>query len=321
MNQNHYATLARAIAIALTTFADAIGNNSPLVSEVAQTATGQAPSLAPVPQNNAGVATTISQEPTGSGLLSAAETVAAGLPLTGKELDENGVPWLAEVNTKTPALTKKNIYKKGVGISADVYNAAIEAAKVAQAAVPAAPQTNASAPMPGVTGGAPMPGVSGGAPMPGQTAGAPMPGQAATDPYAEIRQQCLAEVNTLTNDLGVDYDTILEYFVEIGASETDRTFQTVPVEKYAELYKGLVGWSECLRLIASCTVDCLGLNGNDQGVIIEYIYTNGQFGCTDATLVHKSETWRLYEALANYRASLQQHFQQAVTPLAANPYL
>lgn len=319
---NPTALLARAIAVALNTFADAVeGTASPLVNAVAQTAA--APGTTVNAANDAGVATTTLNEATNSGGLTVVAALEQGLKLTGAELDFNGLVHNPAINTATPSVTKKNIWKKKVGLSADEYAAAIEAAKAAIPAQTAAAQT--PTPMPGQAGGAaPMPGqvATGGAPMPGQTStAAPMPGQTAVvdDPHADARKQILDEVNKITSDLEVDYDVVLELMGEFGG--TDGTFATVPVEQYPMLHKALVGWSTCLQLIANVTVECLQLNGNDQAVIVEHIYNAGQFGCTDATLVSKHDTWRLYEKLAEYRGALQTHFKQAVTPLAANPYL
>ncbi|AUR84142.1 hypothetical protein NVP1049O_33 [Vibrio phage 1.049.O._10N.286.54.B5] len=332
MGNNHsFALLARAIAVALNNFADSISDPNAQAASIAQTATAQAPSTQVNVATNAGVANTTLQDSTDSGLLSAVETVAAGKELTGTELDNNGVPWLKEVNTKKPALTTKGIYKKGVGISADVYAAAIEAAKLVQAQKTqvcdqviagvneaAAEHAASTAPMPGQTAGAPLPGT----PMPGQTAGAPMPGQTANTPpvdaHVKWKQPILNEIARLTNEMGVDFQCVSELLTEFGA--TDGTFITVAADQYEKLHLAVVGWNVCLQLVANATAECLAMNGNDQATIIEYIYTQGQFGCTDATLVNKHDTWRLYEKLAEYRGQLEAHFQKPVTPKAANPF-
>jgi len=311
MELNPVAVLARSIAVALNSYADSVSSPNAQVSSVAQTVTAPAPSPQQNVATNVGASTTASQGSTGSAPLTVVVALEQGLKLTGKELDENGLPHFAEVNTGTPSVTKKNIWKKKVGLSADEYSAFIEAKKAEFAAVPLAP-----------TGGIPTPAPTGGIPMPGTSAptgGMPMPGAATHDTPHPLKKDILDEVNKLTKDLEVDYDVVLELMGEYGA--TDGTFATVPTDQYPALLKSLVGWVECLRLIANVTVECLSLNGNNQAVIVEHIYNAGQFGCTDATLVNKHDTWRLYEKLAEYRGALQTHFQQAVTPLAANPYL
>ncbi|AUR84414.1 hypothetical protein NVP1055O_38 [Vibrio phage 1.055.O._10N.286.55.E9] len=318
MGNNHsFALLARAIAVALNNFADSISDPNAQAASIAQTATAQAPSTQVNVDTSAGVANTTLQDSTDNGLLSAVETVAAGKELTGTELDNNGVPWLKEVNTKKPALTTKGIYKKGVGISADVYAAAIEAAKLVQAQ-----KTQVCDQVIAGVNEAAAEHAASTAPMPGQTANTPMPGQTANTPsvdaHVKWKQPILNEIARLTNEMGVDFQCVSELLTEFGA--TDGTFITVAADQYEKLHLAVVGWNVCLQLIANATAECLAMNGNDQATIIEYIYTQGQFGCTDATLVNKHDTWRLYEELADYRGQLETHFQKPVTPKAANPF-
>ena len=317
------AILAHAIATALNAFADSIQLNEPAgkfpkVEDVVNTATVQG--VLPAP-SNVGVSTSTLTNSTPNLTLSVVEALKQGLTLTGNELDENGLPWLKDINTNKPAVSPKNIWKKGKGVDAVVYAQTIAdwkakfASEVAPAGLPAPAPAGLPAPAP-APAGRPAPAPTGlPAPAP---AGLPMP--APVDEHAAIKKQILAEVNNLTNTLEVDYEVIQEFFAD-DFNASDRTFATVLPADYPAVYKALVGWSECLKLIANVTVDCLSLNGGDRGVIIEHIYTNGSFGCTDATLVHKSETWRLYEALSGYRTMLENHFQKPLTAPATNPYL
>ncbi|AHK11765.1 hypothetical protein S144_51 [Shewanella sp. phage 1/44] len=337
MSSNHaLALLATSIATAMTAFAQSLENGPNVIqlapSEIvtgvgsAPIAMGQAPLN--IPTNNVGVANTTLTPDLDSGLLSAAETVAAGKALTGLELDINGVPHLPAVNTKKPSITTKGMYKKGVGIGADVHAAAVAEAKLKQAAISTVINTVATiasgaAPMPGVTGAAPMPGVTGMAPLPGVTGMAPLPGQnpGANVPHVneKLRESILQEIAKLTNEMCVDFQSISEILTEHKA--TDGTFATVPLDDFPALYKAVVGWNVSLQLIARSTAACLALNGNDQATIVEYIYTQGQFGCTDPALVSKHDTWRLYEMLMGYQNQLEAHFQKPTTAKNANPYL
>ncbi|AUR86190.1 hypothetical protein NVP1083O_44 [Vibrio phage 1.083.O._10N.286.52.B9] len=301
--------------------ADANVNTAPTANGVIAPAGDKSAAIAAATPAPASVA----PAPASVATLTVVDALAQGLKLTGNELDANGVPHLPAVNSQNPAVTTKNIWKKGKGISADVYAAAIAAkqtelknAVAIAAGIAPAPAPAGTAPMPN-GGAAPMPSPAGAAPMPnGGAAPAPMPSQH-VDIHQPKRTAILDEINKLTKELEIDFDSVVEVLTEFGS--TDASFTTVPVENYDGLLKSLVGWSECLLLVARVTADVLALNGNDQAVIIEHIYNGGQFGCTDPVLVHKSDIWRLYELLAGYRSQLEAHFQKPVTEMVANPFL
>ena len=249
------------------------------------------------------------------------DALAAGKGLTGEELDEQGCYWDKSINTDKPAVTQKNIWKKGRGVDEALYDKRIAEIK-AEAGTVLPPATVAATTPAAVTAavlgtalpGLPLPGV--GAALPGL----PLPGvptghqSSLEDP---IRKEIIQFTNALTNKYQVDYDVIGQLFGELGATENN--FVSLSDAAYPAAHKALNAWAKCLDLIEDADKEVLAMNGNDGSYMVK-IMTHLQIGTTSLETTQHQDLYRLYTKIAEYRGQLEAHFGKPVTPVAVNPF-
>lgn len=249
------------------------------------------------------------------------EALAAGKALTGNEIDEQGCYYDASIGTKVPAVTKKNIWKRGQNIEETVYEAKIAEIKAAVAAEKAAAPTTTTAVNPhlsaanataNMTGTLPAPGA--GLPSPGALPGVPAVNtQPADNP---LRAELIQLVNVLVDKYKVDYDVVSQLFTDNGSP--DGTFPTLPEASFPIVKKLLNSWAQTIDLFDQAHADIGGMNGGDQ-TYLTTIMTQLNIGTTDLGYVSHDDIYKLYRSVANYRIVLQNHFKLPITPVAANP--
>lgn len=253
------------------------------------------------------------------------EALAAGLKLTGHELDEQGVFWCAKINTSNPAVTLKNVWKRGKGIDDAVYDGRIAEIKAIVAAekatTPAAAAPAATFPaVPGTNipaAGAAVPGVPG---VPGiPAAGAAVPGVPAAGFQSSLedktRKEIIQYANVLHHKYHVDYDTVGMLYGQMGAA--DHTFAAVPDANYPQLHAALNQWAILLDRIEETDTAVLALLKGSNGTYLIDILNQLNLGSNNLTTVYYAELPKVYTAVHQYLNVLEAHFSRPITPAKA----
>lgn len=253
------------------------------VNQVAQVATQSAADLqVSVPQTSTAAASIPVARKT------VAEALAAGLKLTGHELDEQGVFWCAKINTSNPAVTQKNVWKRGKGITDAVYDARIAEIKAIVA---------------------------------GEKSAAP----AATFPAAgagfqssledKTRKEIIQFANVLHHKYKVDYATVGMLYAQMGAA--DHTFAGVPDANYPQLHAALNQWAILLDRIEESDAAVLALLNGTNGTYLIDILTQLGLGTNNLATVYYADLPKVYTAVHQYLNVLEAHFSRPITPAKA----
>lgn len=286
------------------------------VNQVAQVATQSAVDLqVSVPQTSTAAASIPVARKT------VAEALAAGLKLTGHELDEQGVFWCAKINTSNPAVTQKNVWKRGKGITDAVYDARIaeikaivagEKSAAPAATFPAVPGTNISTTTPVVPG---VPGVPG---VPAAAAGAGVPAAGAgfqSSLEDKTRKEIIQFANVLHHKYKVDYATVGMLYAQMGAA--DHTFAGVPDANYPQLHAALNQWAILLDRIEESDAAVLALLNGSNGTYLIDILTQLGLGTNNLATVYYADLPKVYTAVHQYLNVLEAHFSRPITPAKA----
>lgn len=259
----------------------------------------------------AAAAAVVPPPPAGTVRVTVKQALAVGAKLTGQEIDEQGCYWDKDINTNVPAVTQKNIWKRGKGIDDAVYDSRIAQIKADVAGSTPAPQ---AAPVPAAT--LPLPGVA--APAPAATL--PLPGVGAVHQSSledPIRKEIIALINLLTNKYEVDYSVIGVMLAENGAK--DSNFVTLPDAAYPVVAKKLNQWTQAYDLIDEADQAVRGMNGNDPTYLLT-LMGQLQLGTNELSTVQYGDYYRLYQNIHAYQNQLEAHFQKPLTAIKPDPF-
>lgn len=273
------------------------------------------PGMAPAAVTAAVLGTTVPAAPVGAPRVTVKQALAAGAKLTGAEIDEQGCYWAKDINTSVPAVTQKNIWKRGKSIDDTVYDNRIAAIKteVAGAAVTlnVTPETVGSVlPLPGAGATLPLPTV-GTLPLPGASA---VHQSSLEDP---IRKEVIAGMGVLTNKYGIDFSVISILLMEHGAK--NGTFPELQDAVYPEVNKKLNQWAIAYDMVDDADEAVRGMNGNDPTYLMT-LMTQLKLGTQDLSTVQHRDLYRLYQNVHAYQNQLEAHFQKPLTPVQPDPF-
>lgn len=217
------------------------------------------------------------------------------------ELDKEGLPWDARINSANKAKTVKNVWKskKGAG---KLDAAATEAVKVELRATVAA---NPAAYKPFVEEAVVVPAVATNtpvvttvvAPVVLPTAGAVVAPVVAPDVNAVAKGEAITHVNVLVETWKVEYDDILEVVETFGGA---KSFDELAPEHYpaaALKFKTWVDW------LTTCQVQIdaiLAINPEIGATGVAEVCS--QYGVDKTSGVHHAELNELHDKLKEYRA-------------------
>lgn len=276
------------------------------------------PGVAVTPQavSAAVLGTSVPPAPAGVVRVTVKQALAAGAKLTGQELDEQGCYWAKDINTSVPAVTQKNIWKRGKGIEDAVYDGRVAAIK-AEVAGAASAVTLAAVTNPAL--GLPLPGVPAvaGLPLPGASASLPVPGVHQSSLEDPIRKEIIAGINLLTNKYEIDYAVIGIMLSEHGAK--DGTFIQLPDAGYPEVRTKLNAWAIAFDLVEEADLAVRGMNNNDPTYLMT-LMNQLKLGTQDLTTVQYRDLYRLYQNVHAYQNTLEAHFGKPVTPIKPDPF-
>lgn len=255
-------------------------------------------------------------------LITVKEALAAGQKLTGQEIDEQGCYWDKNINTSVPAVTQKNIWKRGKSIDDALYDNRIAHIKSdvvvkLRNAAPAAVTLNVT---PETVGSVlPLPGAGATLPLPGAAAGLPIPGASVHQSSLEdpIRKEILSAVNLLTNRYEVDISVVNQLFAEHGAK--DGTFVQLPDASYPVVNEKLIDLQLTHDLIEDADEVVRSLNQNDPTYLMT-LMTQLKLGTQDLGTVQYRDLYRLYQNVHAYQNQLEAHWQKPLTALKPDPF-
>lgn len=257
--------------------------------------------------------------------LTVVQALAAGNVLTGNEVDEQGCFWDRNINTEKPAVTQKNIWKRGKNIDNTVYDNRIAEIKAQVNAERAAAATTTTTPataptttaattpsLPAVGGLPPLPGVPGAGlpPVPGVGL-PPVPG-AGTPTVSPARARCIELTNVLTERYEISFEAVQQLYIEMGSA--DGGLQNVPTTNMDALASRLNNWTQILDWIDEAQAAVLSLNGGDSS-FTAIICQQLQVGTTDLADVAYSDIYRVYQGIHQYQNTLEQHWQKPLTAI------
>lgn len=253
--------------------------------------------------------------PAGTVRVTVKQALAAGAKLTGQELDEQGCYWDKDINTNVPAVTQKNIWKRGKNVDEVVYDNRIAQIKADVAATGSAPANVAPiTPAPAAT--LPLPGVT----PPPPAATLPLPGVGAVHQSSledPIRKEIIASISLLTNKYEVDYSVIGVMLAEHGAKESN--FVTLPDASYPAVAKKLNQWMQAYDLVDEADQAVRGMNGNDPTYLLT-LMGQLQLGTNELATVQHTDYYRLYQNIHAYQNQLEAHFQKPLTGIKPDPF-
>jgi len=244
--------------------------------------------------------------PAGAPRVTVKQALDAGAKLTGQEIDEQGCYWAKDINTSVPAVTQKNIWKRGKGVDNTLYDNRVAAIKSEVAgAAPAAVTTTATLPVPAVAG-LPLPGL-------------PLPGAAVHQSSLEdpIRKEVIAGMGVLTNKYGIDFSVISILLMEHGAK--NGTFPELQDAVYPEVNKKLNAWAIAFDLVDDADESVRGMNNNDPTYLMT-LMTQLKLGTQDLSTVQYRDLYRLYQNVHAYQNQLEAHFKKPLTPVQPDPF-
>jgi hypothetical protein len=259
-----------------------------------------------------------------------AEVLAAGGTLTGHELDAQGTFWCAKINTVKPAVTQKNVWKRGKGLADDVYDARLAEIKAIvaseSAAAPATAPATSTQTFPAVVGSnipattAAVPGVPGvpGIPAVGALPGVPgVPGVQGYQSSLEdkTRKEIIQFANVLHNKYAIDYGTVGMLYNAFGSA--DHTFAGVPDASYPQLHEALNKWSILLDRVEEADKAVLALLNGANGTYLIDILSQLNLGTNNLTTVFYADLPKVYMAVHQYLNALETHFSRPLTPAKA----
>lgn len=246
--------------------------------------------------------------PAGTVRVTVKQALAVGAKLTGQEIDEQGCYWDKGINTNVPAVTQKNIWKRGKNIDDAVYDNRIAQIKADVAGSAPAPQV---APAPAAT--LPLPGVAPATTLPLPAVGA-VHQSSLEDP---VRKEIIALINLLTNKYEVDYSVIGVMLAENGAK--DSNFVTLPDAAYPVVAKKLNQWTQAYDLVDEADQAVRGMNGNDPTYLLT-LMGQLQLGTNELSTVQYGDYYRLYQNIHAYQNQLEAHFQKPLTAIKPDPF-
>lgn len=245
--------------------------------------------------------------------LTVVEALAAGNKLTGNEIDAQGCYYDKAINTAVPAVTQKNIWKRGKSIDDAVYDARIAEIKSEVAA-----EKKTTAPVVKTTAATgtklPLPAVGSITTMP--TVGVTTMGHKSSleDP---VRREIITLMNAMDTKYEIDLAVIGEMLGEHGAKQNN--FITLPDTAYPAVAKKLNQWCIAYDLVDDADQVIRSMNGNDPTYLIS-LMNQLALGTTDLSTVQYQDLYKLYFNVHNYQNQLESHFGKPLTPLQPDPF-
>lgn len=208
-----------------------------------------------------------------------AESTATTTPAvdTDVELDSDGVPWDERIHSSNQKRSKggEGAWMKRRGVNKDEYSRITAELREKYSGQSGAKQPHVvdgeAQPLKSDAATPPPPAAGNPAPPPPAGGSTPPPPAAPTTPTEQEvpeRSKAIEEINQLTKKHGVNYDAIIQYFVD---NYNVAGFEEIPADKYPGIVEDCGSWSEIMADIGIKVADIKKVYVNDVSVIEPYI--------------------------------------------------